>query len=150
MNTIQEAKQHLRDNFHKGVACPCCGQFVKLYRRTLYDRMAFGLIRLYGLSGGIPGKPFHVREIYNDEHPGDFAKLAYWDLIEEQIRPGTNKKSSGEWVLTEQGRAFVEGGTVSKAVYIYNNLLYRTDPEQIKIKQALGEKYDYAELMNSI
>jgi len=33
--TILEAKQLLKDNFAQGIECPCCGQFVKRYKRKL-------------------------------------------------------------------------------------------------------------------
>ena len=47
--TMEEAKQLLKDNWEKGIDCPCCTQFVKLYKRPLYSAQAYSLIRLYKL-----------------------------------------------------------------------------------------------------
>ena len=32
IETIKEGKEYLRKNFNEGVNCPCCNQFVKLYK----------------------------------------------------------------------------------------------------------------------
>ena len=58
IETVKEAKTFLRKNFDQGIDCPCCGQFVKKYKRKLNSSMAYALIligknRLAGYDGWI-------------------------------------------------------------------------------------------------
>ena len=59
METIKEAKEHLRNNFEEGIDCPCCGQFVKLYKRKLNSGMAATLIRIVKFNGS---SEVHVKD----------------------------------------------------------------------------------------
>src|SRR4051812_24310898 len=82
--TVKEAKEYLRANFNTGVSCPCCGQFVKRYKRRITASAAIGLIKLYKLSQKInPEMYFHLNEIFSTGHwGGDFSKLPAWGLTE--------------------------------------------------------------------
>lgn len=145
-NTIQEAKAFLRQKLNEGAPCPCCGQFVKMYRRTITSTMARLLISFYKLGGGYGWH--HARDI--EQQGGDFPKLAHWRLIETQENEDPAKRSSGLWRMTEHGRAFVLGNlTVKKYALIYNAKLYGFEGEKIGIRDALGEKFDYSILMNT-
>ena len=150
METIKEAKQHLRANFkHKGTNCPCCGQFVKLYKRKLGSVMARTLIQLYKMD-----KEFnHVREIVkgiSETGTNDFSKLAYWGLIDEMSNDSLAKRTSGFWRITPKGRQFVERKiTVNQYALIYNRLCEGFSVETINISEALGKKFNYNELMTN-
>lgn len=90
--TIEEAKQLLKDNWEKGIECPCCTQFVKLYKRPLYSAQAYSLIR--------------------------------------------------------KGTDFVEASvTVKSHIRIYDGSFYGLIGKEISIKDALGKKFNYEELM---
>jgi hypothetical protein len=42
--SLEDAKKWLRERFGKGATCPCCNQFVKLYRRPFNYSMAVVLL----------------------------------------------------------------------------------------------------------
>ena len=60
--TLEEAKQFLRDRFENGAECPCCKQYVKLYKRKLgmqsQSKLRKGLGDL-GLKKAVP-PPFYT------------------------------------------------------------------------------------------
>ena len=145
--TIAQAKQVLRDNFIKGIECPCCGQFVKKYPRKLNAQMARGLISLYHLSKN-KTYPIHIHQIFNNRHPADFAKLKYWKLIKEGKNEDSDKRTSGKWFITYKGIQFIKGEIqIPKYVDLYNDKALGFSTEMTTIKDALGNKFDYAELM---
>lgn len=148
--TLEEAQQYLRANFEKGIGCPCCGQFVKKYKRKLAATPSRMLIRLYELGGNWN----HVKLIAKDisgTGTGDFSKLAYWKLIEEQPNDDSNKKNSGYWRITHEGRLFVENKiTLASHVYVYNTKCLGFSDKHINIITSLGKKFNYAELMSNM
>jgi hypothetical protein len=147
METIQEGKTHLRENFEKGTECPCCGQFVKLYKRKFGSVMARTLIRLYNM----PTTYNHVKDIVkgiSDTGTNDFSKMKYWGLIEEMPNDDSGKKNSGYWMITEKGEKFALGQiSIPSHAFVYNSMLQGFSNTQTNIIQALGKKFDYAELM---
>jgi len=87
-STLGEAKAWLQAGVRKGVICPCCTQYAKIYVRPLNSSMArdlIWLVRTYDAMGtwvdvSLAPKSFHMSR--------EFAKLRYWDLIEELRRAG--------------------------------------------------------------
>lgn len=154
MLTLEEAKNWLRSRLSDGAACPCCQQFAKIYRRQIHSGMAYGLVILYQLDP--TGKSFwHLKDITKTGNAysiaGDFAKLEYWGLIEEQeLLSEGEKKSSGSWRLTELGIRFVRReAKVNKYTRIYNGKALKNSDNQpqVTIDQCLGKKFSYYELM---
>lgn len=142
--TIKEAKNYLAENFKEGVACPCCGQFVKQYKRPIHSFMARMLIRLSRMSDGY----HHYEDIFRGVIGGDFSKLVYWDLIEEQKNEDTNKRTSGVWRITPKGRAFANRQIlIPKYIVLYDSKLQRFEGDNIDIVKAIGKKFNYEELM---
>lgn len=152
VSTLEEAKQFLRENWEQGTECPCCKQFVKLYRRKLNSGQAHALVILY--------KYFELNEntdwvhVSKFDYPafrgGDLAKLRYWNLIEAKTNIDPTKKDSGFWRLTDTGRAFVRGDiTVESHIGVYNQTIYTVEAQPITIRQALGNKFNYNELMEA-
>lgn len=151
METLIDAKKYLRDNWEKGTDCPCCGQLVKLYSRPMHYTMGAMLIRLYRLSQKDSGY-HHVKDIaagISDTGTNDFSKLKYWGLIEQMPKdPKENKRTSGYWRITQRGVQFVLGQrTEHERVLIFNKKNLGLTGDQIDIKQALGERFNYNELM---
>lgn len=159
--SLEDAKKWLRSNFGKGATCPCCHQFVKLYRRPFSKSMAYVLLLIACYFRGDSVEewlhvPSYIAEMAAD-HPrraaavrGDWAKLKFWGLIEE--KPEVRKDGSprvGYWRLTPLGRRFVKREVkVPSHVYIYNGSpLPRDVGEQITIDDALGKNFSYAEIM---
>ena len=149
---LAEVREWVEENADDGVTCPCCGQFAKRYRRKIHSTMARDLIKLsrrvgWGryvrvnaeLSGG--GRPPHL---------GDFAKLAYWGLIEEHPAQRGDGGRAGWWKITEDGDRFVSHDLrVPKYAVVYNGAVVSHDGEMVNISDALGDKFDYWELMNT-
>lgn len=156
IKTIKEGKEYLKDNFKKGVTCPCCNQFVKLYKRKLNQSMAFGLTIMYKLhtQKGFDNYLKMNLEIAKLKIPSsniEYPKLAYFKLIEEVPKPMTkdDKKNTGLWRLTKKGVAFVEKSIeVPAYALIYNGKCWGYSDEKTNIITALGTKFNYNELMN--
>lgn len=149
---LEEAKQLLRDNWQEGIECPCCRQYVKLYKRKLNSAMAYVLVMMDRAPTGY----FHVENWLKTQNTpaslrGDFPKLHYWGLIE--AKEATREDGSprvGYYRITEKGRKFVHGLIeVPARAQLFNQKFYGYDGDPISIKQALGDKFNYEELMGS-
>lgn len=151
---LSEVRAKLYEDMEKGTSCPCCGQFVKLYKRPLTSSMAYGLILMYKLKlewihiedyfKSLPHLPSSIR--------GDVAKLKYWGLLEARmgLRPDGSKRN-GYYRVTPKGKEFVEGKTVVPShVKLYNNKFLGFDNDYVSIKQSLGKKFNYGELMGYV
>lgn len=153
--TLDEARIYLEDRKRDGVACPCCGQFVKLYRRTLTSSMVWALLIVndYFARPGcdpwlhvedylkaLPGLPAPIR--------GDFAKLRFWGFIEKA--PGVRDDGSsrnGYYRITDAGQQFANGVTVAPAaVYIYNNEFYGYDDQTVHVNDKVAG-FNFTDLM---
>jgi len=153
--TVEQARARLLAHLVEGTTCPCCGQFVKRYRRALNSAMARALVLLYRHLKANPGLEWvHTQSflIAQQAYTGDFAKLRYWGLVEPQV--GVRDDGSarvGLYRVTPLGEAFVRGTAhVMKYVYLYNDEVLarpKDDNEQISIHAALGERFNYTALM---
>jgi hypothetical protein len=158
--TVVEAKAWLKAHARKGVRCPACRQFVKIYRRALGSQMARWLIWLVrtweqaGLARNRTALDPWIDIRRSPVRGGDYAKLAHWGLIEH--KPNTEKKDngakdtrdSGMWRPTFKGLDFVQRRvTVPSHIFLYDNIRIGEETTLITIEQALGKRYSYAELM---
>jgi len=137
--TLREAKGGLRVKFDQGVAtpCPCCGQTVKKYPRALTSTMARQLIQIYHENKPVNYKAMRERGSSGD---ADYSKLRHWGLVEQA--------KVGWWQITQRGRLFVEGILyVPRKVHVYDNRIVGESVDVISVHDALGEKFDYDELM---
>ena len=151
METLEEAKDYLRENFTTGVRCPACDRTVKLNPVPLSSGNTRGLVELYKLDREKPNGYFHVREIekYKEGFGGGaFAKCQRWGLVVDAKNVDPSKKRSGMWAITEKGRKFVRGEiTVPSKCYMYNAKTVKFSEDRINIKQALGKNFNYAEVI---
>lgn len=136
----------------KGFKCSCCGQFVKTYHRKLNSSMVQVLILIYR-SGKLDY--FHVENFLKSLNKGDlradFHKLRYWGLIKKKVEQREDGSArNGFYRITPAGIMFVEGKiTVRGTILIFNNEFQGFEGENINIYQALGNKFDYNQLMNN-
>lgn len=146
--TISDAKHLLRENFKDGIKCPCCDQFVKMYRRPITSAMAYALI-LFSTKN--QKEWTHADRFFKTQDcppsiRGDFPKLVHWGLLEK------NDQEEGVYRMTEHGIAFVENNwnTYSHKLF-YNNKCFGApqDAKVISIKDALKKKFDYDKLMSN-
>jgi hypothetical protein len=149
MHTIVEAKQYLKDNIKKGVKCPCCGQFAKLYSRKINSGMVLFLIGLYRLSkrNGIQefSNDFVFKEMDLNVRSLDYSILKHFGLIQESVNTDSGKKKSGNWIITEAGINFAEGKvSVAENVLIYNNKVIGFEGKNILISEI--SKFNYKDL----
>ena len=146
---LTAARQRVQNDLSKGVKCPCCDQWAKLYRRHITSSMAHALILMYRYFAANPNDDdLHVarflvlRKRSSDVAGGDVIKLRHWGLIERG-------KRVGHYRLTVRGRQFVRGrSTVPKFIYLFNNTVMNTSPDTIVIQDIFaGTKLNYNELM---
>jgi len=153
--SLEAAKAFVKEKRDLGVDCPCCGQLCKVYKRTIYAGMAKFLIWLVQeyqrrqqaqLLGGLwidilEGPP---------QRGGDFAKMAHWDLIEQRANNDDTKRTSRFWRPTQKGIDFVHARIrIPKRMFIFNNKVVGYSQAFFDIRDALGKKFDYKELMES-
>lgn len=153
---LKDARIELFKNPEKGKPCPCCGRFVKKYRRQIHSTMAITLIAIYHLSKD--GKFHHVSEIFTRSrvaihrlNGGDWAKMSGWGLIEEMPKDPdqTSTRTSGFWRITQKGIDFVWCRIkVPRYMYVYNQKIEGfSDDDFVDIRHCLGKKFNYQELM---
>jgi hypothetical protein len=147
--TLIEARDRLRANVDEGETCPCCGQFAKVYRRKIHTTMARDLLTAYRTARY---EWFHLPTLLGGRHQGDFPKLAHWQLIEEmpaQREDGSSR--AGWWRLTPKGAAFARDlARVQKYARIYNGQLLGFDGDPVGIRDALGSRFSYNDLMAGV
>jgi hypothetical protein len=155
--TLKAARDILRTQVMGGGAprCPCCGQTAKVYKRALPSATARVMIALYragATNGTYVFLPDLLDGMKGTPHQGGYGTLAhFWGLME--VQPGERADGSkrvGWWRLTPQGVAFVEGrARAPKFARLYAQRCLGFTGEPITIRDALGNKFDYNELMSS-
>lgn len=152
---LSEARRRLLEASRmQAVRCPCCSQLAKVYRRKITSSMArwlIELVRRHRRSGGY----FSISEPWSlaiSKGTGDIAKLRHWNLIEQEQRKAHEgyKRTSGRWRPTDLGIAFVDGTRdVPRDALLYDSKLECLDGPMIGIRHALGDRFDYEELMRA-
>jgi hypothetical protein len=151
-------KKRLEPHLDKGKDCPCCGQRAKRYKRKLNSGMARTLLQFFVWAKGAAdadgwvgvGKDHMTKQMCLTYHQGEFHKLRWWTLIEQRDDDVKEGHRSEFWRLTDLGRNFAEDKvTVTARAVVFDNKCVGFDGPQINIKNALGEKFDYAELMSA-
>jgi hypothetical protein len=138
----------IRLKSNKEVRCECCGRMAKIYRRKIHYALARQLIRMYKMGGD--KEYIHVTALIMPSvaGPADFTNARYWGLIEPAYHVPDEKKSSGKWRLTQKGVDFVQNKiTLPEYANIFDGHLRELEGEQINIKDALGTKFNYLEMM---
>lgn len=151
-DTLENAKVWLAENVNKGVRCPCCQQFAKLYRRPLYATMARMLILFYKIPGSDDW--LHINDVIrvtgcSEFRCGDWAKLKHWALIEDRKKEeDDDKKNSGFWRITPTGKAFVERKyRIKSHILLYDGNFCGFEGEDVYIDHCLGKNFSYGELL---
>lgn len=144
--TLGEARAWLRARVEDGATCPCCTQLAKVYRRRIHAAMARDLIIAARASDG---EWFHVRTVLGHDG-GDFAKLTYWGLIQDDADAVRDDGSTrtGWWQVTSMGVKFAHNRcTVPKYARIYDGRLLSLKGEEVTVRDCLGKRFNYEELM---
>lgn len=121
----------------KGGACPCCGQHVQVYRRSIYKRMAKCLIWLVSVYTGdwisLKGGPLF--------RGGDNAKLSYWHLIKH------HPEDSDLYKPTKIGVRFAQRDLrLPKYAYVYDGMVQGFSKEKVNIDDCLEGDFDLSDI----
>ena len=131
------------------VKCECCGHIRFTYTRKFNSNMAVTLLALYkhNVNGYVKVEEFLLEHGY--KRCGDFSYLVHYRLLEKQKgKRDDGSKKNGYYRLTALGILFVEGKhKVKESFIISENKLLGFSEKEIDIKQALGEKFNYSELI---
>ena len=162
--TLGEARDLLRAAVMDGefCRCPCCGQDVFIYRRKLPSvscRLMIAMYRrgAYARTDGGDGYMFVppiLATIGATAHQGGYALQGHhWDLLERmegKREDGSNRV--GWWRLTPRGVLFVRDQvTVRKYARLYNKRrLGNLEGDHVGIREALGHRFNYDELMAGV
>lgn len=145
--SLGQAKQWLRTRVEEGERCPCCGQMAKVYKRKINSGMAKALIVMYKHAGT---DWFYLPNIRSQWQGRDEAILRYFGLIEEATEKREDGGRAGWWRVTEVGQAYVLNQTKTyKYARVYDGKCMGLVGDLVGIKEALGDKFDYAELMRT-
>lgn len=141
----------------RGGRCPCCNQWVQQYRRTITSSMGAALIYIHTYFRSPNANewlhvPNHLSRVYGGVgvRGGDWAKLRYWNLLEEksdEIRADGSKRV-GFWKITPLGNDFVRGfATVPRFADVYNGEVVNIYGPPVTIREVLKTRFNYDELM---
>ena len=133
-----------------GYNCECCGRFIKRYRRKLNSNMALTLVHLYraDVKDYIHVENFLINLGF--QRSGDFHKLVLWGLLDKKKGSRDDGSSrNGYYKLNEKSIDFVLGKSKMQEVAdIFNGNFEKFEGKEITIKDALGSKFNYNELIN--
>lgn len=145
--TVREAKMDHYERLETGelFRCVCCDQWSKIYDRTIHSTMAKHLIVAFREHG----TDWFMKSQTIKDASGNWGKLEYWGLIEEDLRRKEDGGRSGQWRVTTLGAKFALGRVrVPHTIRTYNARIWEIIPEPtIDIHEALKNKFDYNELM---
>lgn len=135
----------------KGYTCECCGQYVKMYRRSFNSNMAVCLLLLYkfNMRGWVKVEDFLIKN--GQKRCGDFSYLVHYGFLEKQIANREDGSSrNGYYKMTGRGMMFCEGKiNAHKHFLMLNGKFMGFEGDEIDIKQALGKKFNFDELMGN-
>ncbi len=129
----------------KGGPCECCGQTVKVYRRSIYKHMARCLIWLVTRYAENGQEWIHLQEgpVFRG---GDNTKLVYWGLMIPHPTVDENL-----YKPTQLGVDFVvNGATVPRYAYVYDGLVLGFSQEHRGIAQCLRGGFNKDELTAAV
>jgi hypothetical protein len=134
----------------KGLRCDCCGRLVKVYPRALNSEMARFLLLLVRAYKTYP-RFYSMRDLFPKDHKAtsEGTYLLHWGLIEKSDGTNSAMAPAGTYRPTEKGLRFVHGleRVPTHAHVIPPNKLVGWSDKTTDIKQALGKKFNYDELM---
>lgn len=135
--------------------CSACGRPLVTYKRTITAAMAVALLLLYRKGEGkwahLPTLKLSVSnpQLRAALGGGDVSKMRFWGLIEmlDGIRPDGSSRV-GYYRITPKGEEFCrDEARVAKYVIIRCGGVQGFAGQQIGIRDALREKFNYSDLL---
>jgi hypothetical protein len=146
--TLADAQVVVHNHYtdKEGILCPCCSQQVRLYKYKLHSTLAAGLVDLV-LKFGERDDWIHASEI---AHGNNIGKAAHWGMIETKPNTDPTKRTSGLWKPTHHGANFVLDTSirVPSHAFLFNAILIGWTDTTTNITEALGNRFDYQEMMD--
>lgn len=134
-SSVLDARRWLKSVYRKGADCPCCGQRVQLYRRSLNRAMVRALTDIYRAAGR---DWVRIADIVGKR--ADEAKLVHWGLLEEQYGRREDGGRKGTWRVTEKGERFLRGEiSVPRYVLLYNSKFRDFEGPDITVTKVLSD-----------
>jgi hypothetical protein len=120
-----------------------------MYKRRINAGAARGLITMYHLYGREWG---HLPTTATLARlGGEFARLKLWGLVEEATEKREDGGRAGYWRITSRGELFLKGKiSVPKYVKVYDGKGFGFEGDPVMIREALGTKFNYDELMRGV
>jgi hypothetical protein len=145
--TLAEARAETWERAEAGVDCPCCDRLVKIYNRKINTTQARGLI----LMARQADEWLHLPTLVRGGDSGEVSRCAHWGLVDELDVKRDDGGRAGFWRLTAKGRLFVQGRIkVPKYARIYDGECLGLTGDLVSIRDALGTKFNYDDLMRGI
>tara|TARA_R110002020_G_scaffold49844_4_gene141544 strand:+ start:722 stop:1303 length:582 start_codon:yes stop_codon:yes gene_type:complete len=140
----------LRERSNEPISrCSHCGANSKVYA---YKLGSYARVLIWMAYNSEHEEYVHIPTSGAINGGGDYAKLRYWGLIEKSpTNPGSKKRSTGLWKLTELGRNFALNKATVNGVCYYSHPpgeVLGFEPDHISIVDALGRYFNYEELMS--
>lgn len=132
----------------KPTQCPVCDHAHRVYKRKLNSGMAAKLIEIYKLGGAKHW--VNVADIFPGvtHRGGEWALLRHWKVLEPRDVRTAVENAHGDWRITVLGRLFVQNrARVPRYVYVFEGEKIGASSERTTIKEALGDGFNYLELM---
>jgi hypothetical protein len=149
-DTLDDAQAWLRKRVDHGERCPCCTQFAKVYRRKIGSRQAWALITFYrrrALDWGYAPEVLPATA----SSQSDFSKLRYWGLIESSNEQRDDGGPAGWWRVTSLGEQWVHVAcAVPMYARVYDNRCLGLVGDPVTIRDALGTRFNYDDLMRGV
>lgn len=112
---LAEAQDRVQQGREKGIDCPCCGQYVKIYKRKLNANMATflaSLVNIYEYTHEwVPYSKCKFRG-------RDYNYITCWGLALTGRDATGKKRTTGLWKPTVKGIDFVHG-TISVPTHVF-------------------------------
>lgn len=132
-----------------GTYCTHCGRWAQKYRKVLGEPVAKFLIKLY-VAQQHHDRYYTTRELYPGDNKASTEGVIarFWGLIDVADTHNSGNAPVGSYHLTDLGRRFVMGVEhVKSHAYTYNSEFLGLDGHLISIRDALGKKFNYDDLM---
>lgn len=151
-DTLAVARDRVFGGLDEGIRCPCCTQFCKAYTRRINSGMARSLIWLVRTwRAGDPESWIHIpssgpRYVLANR---ELARFTFWEMVQARFNEDKSKRDSGYWRPTDLGISFAMGESrAPRWVKLYDNGIRAWSEGAVGIRDALGEHFDYDELMH--
>ena len=130
---MEEYKMSNKRPYREYVECPLCYKNAWEHKHSMAQGLAVILLKFVKIYKGDPVNL--TDEGFSHNEKCNFQKLKHFDLVTKE-----SGKRGSSWRLTNLGRAFaLEGLSISRHVWTYNDAVVEEEDELIDIKSCLKD-----------